>query len=76
MSHILATIESIENYCVLFLNILLTVHLDVILVNDQLGAHFLNVFTFMPVHVSSSKCSSSGGPVCVNTSSGTTHSGG
>jgi hypothetical protein len=30
----------------------------------------------MPLHVSSSKCSSSGGPDCINTSSGITHSGG
>ena len=29
----------------------------------------------MPVHVSSNKCSSSGGPTCINTS-GITHSGG
>jgi hypothetical protein len=29
----------------------------------------------MPVHVSNSKCSSSGGPNCINTSSGITHSG-
>jgi hypothetical protein len=30
----------------------------------------------MPVHVSSNRCSSSGGPNCINTSSGITHSGG
>jgi hypothetical protein len=30
----------------------------------------------MPLHVSSNKCSSSGGPNCINTSSGITHSGG
>jgi hypothetical protein len=30
----------------------------------------------MPLHVSSNKCSSSGGPTCVSTSSGITHSGG
>jgi hypothetical protein len=30
----------------------------------------------MPLHVSSSKCSSSGGPNCINRSSGITHSGG
>jgi hypothetical protein len=32
------------------------VHLDAILGNDQLDALFLNVFIFMPLHVSSSKC--------------------
>jgi hypothetical protein len=31
---------------------------------------------FMPLHVSSNKCSSSGGTACVHTSSGITHSGG
>jgi hypothetical protein len=46
-----------------------------ILGNDKLHALFLNVFIFMPLHVSSSKCSSSGGPNCINTSSGITHSG-
>ena len=29
---------------------------------------------FMPLHVSTNKCSSSGGPTCINTSSGITHS--
>ena len=33
-----------------------------ILVNDQLDALFFNVFISTPIHVSSSKCSSSGGP--------------
>ena len=58
--------------------ILLTVHLDVMLVNNQLDALFLNVFIFIftPLHVSSSKCSSSGGSVCINTPSGTTYSSG
>ena len=37
-------------------------HLDVILVYDQLDAPFFNVFISTPLHVSSSKCSSSGGP--------------
>jgi hypothetical protein len=55
-------------------NVFLTVHLDAILGNDQLDA-LLNVFIFTPLHVSSSKCSSSGGPNCINTSSGITHSG-
>jgi hypothetical protein len=55
--------------------VLLTVHLDAILGNDQLDALFLNVFIFTPLYVSSSKCSSSGGPNCINTSSGITHSG-
>jgi hypothetical protein len=55
--------------------VLLTVHLDAILGNDQLDALFLNVFIFIPLHVSSSMCSSSGGPNCINTSSGITHSG-
>jgi hypothetical protein len=65
------------NWKVLFgiFYILLTVHLDAILGNDQLDALFLNVFIFMPLRVSSSKCSSSGGPNGVNTSSGITHSG-
>ena len=45
------------------------------LVNDQLDALFLNVFISTPLHVSSSKCSSSGGPTCINTPSGVTHSG-
>ena len=57
--------------------VLLTVqHLDVILVNDQLDALFFNVFISTPLHVSSSKCSSSGGPTCVNTPSGITQSSG
>jgi hypothetical protein len=30
----------------------------------------------MPLHVSNNNCSSSGGPNCINTSSGITHSGG
>jgi hypothetical protein len=30
----------------------------------------------MPLHVSSNKCSSSGGPTSINTSSGVTHTGG
>jgi hypothetical protein len=47
----------------------------IILGNDQLDALFLNVFIFMPLHVSSSKCSSSGGSNCINTSSGITSSG-
>ena len=64
-------------YCVVFFYIFLTVlHLDVILVNDQLDALFLNVFISTPLHVSNSKCSSSGGPTCINTPSGITHSGG
>ena len=56
--------------------VLLTVHFDVILVNDQLDALFLNVFISTPLHVSSSKCSSSGGPTYINTPSGITHSSG
>ena len=57
--------------------ILLTVHLDVMLVNNQLDALFSKCiyFYFTPVHVSSSKCSSSGGTVCINTPSVTTYSG-
>jgi hypothetical protein len=46
-----------------------------VLGNEELDALFLNVFIFLPLHVSSSKCSSSGGPNCINTSSGITHSG-
>ena len=54
---------------------LLTVqHLDVILGNDQLDALFSNVFISTPLHISSSKSSSSGGPTCINTPSGITHS--
>jgi hypothetical protein len=34
--------------------------------------HFSQCIYFMPLHVSSNKCSSSGGPTCVNTSSGIT----
>ena len=56
--------------------VLLTVHVDVILVNDQLDALFSGVFISMPLHVSSSKRSSSGGPTCINTTSGVTHSSG
>ena len=48
---------------------------DLILVNDQLDALFFNVFISTPLHVSSSKCLSSGGPTCINTPSGVTHSG-
>ena len=48
--------------------------LFVILVNDQLDALFFNVFISTPLHDSSSKCSSSGGPTCINTPSGITHS--
>jgi hypothetical protein len=47
-----------------------------VLGNDQLDALFLNVFIFMPLHVPSSKCLSSGGPNFINTSPGITHSGG
>ena len=67
--------KSVEKIQVSFY-ILLTVHLDVILVNDQLDALFLNVFISTPLHVSSGKCSSSGGPTCINTPSGITHSSG
>ena len=49
--------------------------LNFILVNEQLDALFLSVFISTPLHVSSSKCSSSGGPTCINTPSGITHSG-
>ena len=47
------------------------------LVNNQLDALFskcIYFFYFTPLHVSSSKCSSSGGSVCINTPSGTTYS--
>jgi hypothetical protein len=37
--------------------------------------HSFLMYLFMPLRVSSSKCSSSGGPNCINTSSGITHSG-
>jgi hypothetical protein len=37
--------------------------------------HSFLMYLFMPLHVSSSKCSSSGGPNFINTSSGVTHSG-
>jgi hypothetical protein len=37
--------------------------------------HSFLMYLFMSLHVSSSKCSSSGGPNCINTSSGITHSG-
>jgi hypothetical protein len=37
--------------------------------------HSFLMYLFMPLHISSSKCSSSGGPNCINTSSGITHSG-
>ena len=47
-----------------------------ILVNDQLDALFFSVFISTPLHVSSSKCSSSGGQTCINTQSGITHSSG
>ena len=43
------------------------------LVNDQLDALFSNVSISTPLHVSSSKCSSSGGPTFINTPSGITH---
>jgi hypothetical protein len=54
--------------------ILLTVHLDVILVNDQLDALFLNGFISCLYMFRVNKCSSSRGPTCINTSSGITHS--
>jgi hypothetical protein len=38
--------------------------------------HSFLMCLFMPLHVSSSKCSSSGGRNCINTSSGITQSGG
>jgi hypothetical protein len=47
--------------------ILLTVHLDVILVNDQLDALFLNVFISC-LYMFRANCSSSGGPTRINTS--------
>jgi hypothetical protein len=37
--------------------------------------HSFLMYLFMPLNVSSRKCSSSGGPNCINTSSGITHSG-
>jgi hypothetical protein len=48
---------------------------DLILVNDQLDALFLNVFISCSTCFEH-KCSSSGGPNCIHTSSGITHSGG
>jgi hypothetical protein len=54
-----------NNNNIILFYVLLTVHLDAILGNEQLDALFLNVFIFMPLHVSSSKCSSSGGPNCL-----------
>ena len=69
--HTVCLRKSLTKFCVL-----LTVHLDVILVNDQLDALFFNVFISTPLRVSSSKCSSSGGPTCINTLSGITHSSG
>ena len=62
-------------YDVLFYVLLTVQHLDVILVNDQLDALFFNVFISTPLHVSSSKSPSTGGPACINTPSGITHSG-
>ena len=50
--------------------------LRTILANDQLDALPLNVFISTPLLVSSSKCSSSGGPICINTPSGITHTSG
>jgi hypothetical protein len=49
-------------------------HLDAILGNDQLDALFLNVFVFTPLHVSMSKCSSSGGPHFLLTGAADSHS--
>ena len=49
---------------------------ELTLVNDQLDALFFNVFISTSLHVSSSKCSSFGGPTCINTPSGITHSSG
>ena len=46
--------EVMSQQCGFIIYILLTVHLDVILVNDQLDALFLNVFISTPLHVSSS----------------------
>ena len=43
------------------------------LVNDQLDALFFNVFISTPLHVSSSKCLSSGEPTFINTSFGIKH---
>jgi hypothetical protein len=37
--------------------------------------HSFLMYLFKPLHVSSSKCSSSGGPNCINNSTGITHSG-
>ena len=53
-----------------------TDHKDIctFLVNDQLDALFFNVFISTPLHVSSSKCLSSGGPTCINKLSSITHS--
>jgi hypothetical protein len=48
----------------------------VILVNEPTRRTVSQCVYFMPLHVSSNKCSSSGWPTCVNTSSGITHSGG
>ena len=73
MSLVLTAFRTFEMRVVFY--ILLTVHLEVILDNNQPDTLFLNVY-FMPLYVSSNKCSSSGGPNCINTSSGITHSGG
>jgi hypothetical protein len=45
---------------------------EVIHVNDQIDTLFQCIY-FTPLHVSSNKCSSSGGSNCVNTSSGIIH---
>ena len=66
----------VQVFRVLFYVLLPAQHLDVILVNDQTDALFFSVFISTPLHISSSKCSSSGGPTCINTPSGITHSSG
>ena len=76
--HIAVDTMTPSKYTLTKFYILLTVHLDVMLVNNQLDALFSKCiyFYFTPLHVSSSKCSSSGGTVCINTPSGTTYSSG
>jgi len=51
----------------MYLDVLLTMHLSIILVINNLMRKFLvyNKIYYMPLHVLSAMCSSSGGQICI-----------
>jgi len=67
-SKMLLVLDQATQYHIVDFDVLLTMHLSIfILIINQLDAQsfFDNKFHFMPLHVSSTMCSSSGGQNCI-----------